>query len=73
MRTAIPRMTERTDELKHRLPRAHDSHQKLRLQVLSLLASGPAHPRQDVAPRLGVHRHPIGRGLAIDAAGGLGA
>ena len=49
MRTAIPRITERTDELKYRLQREHDSHKKLRLQMLYLLASGQAHTRQDVA------------------------
>jgi hypothetical protein len=39
----------------------------------SLLATGQAHTRQDVAHLLGGHRHAIGRGLAIYAAGGLGA
>ena len=73
MRTAIPRITERTDELKHRLQREHDSHKKLRLQMLYLLASGQAHTRQDVAHLLGVHRNTIGRWLAIYAAGGLDA
>jgi len=37
------------------------------------LASGQAQRRQEVAQRLGVHRHTIGRGLAISAAGGLNA
>jgi transposase len=73
MRTAIPRIPERTDELKHRLQREHDSHKKLRLQMLYLLASGQAHTRQDVAHLLGVHRNTIGRWLAIYAAGGLDA
>jgi transposase len=73
MRTAIPRITERTDELKHRLQREHDSHKKLRLQMLYLLASGQAHSRQDVAHVLAVHRNTIGRWLAIYAAGGLDA
>lgn len=73
MRTAIPRITDQMDELKHRLQREHDSHKKLRLQMLYLLASGQAHTRQDVAHLLGVHRNTIGRWLAIDAAGGLDA
>ena len=73
MRTAIPRITERTDELTYRLQREHDSQKKLRLQRLYLLASGQAHTRQDVAHLLGVHRNTIGRWLAIDAAGGLDA
>jgi hypothetical protein len=73
MRTALPPMTDHTDELKHRRQREHDGHQKPRLQRLSLLASGQARTRQDVAHLLGVHRHPIGRWLAIYAAGGLDA
>jgi transposase len=73
MRTAIPQITERTDELKHRLQREHDSHKKLRLQMLYLLASGQAHTRRDVAYLLGVHRNSIGRWLAIYAASGLDA
>jgi transposase len=73
MRTAIPRITERTDELTYRLQREHDSHKKLRLQMLYLVASGQAHTRQDVAHLLGVHRNTIGRWLAIYVAGGLDA
>ena len=73
MRTAIPPITAQTDELKHRLQREHDGHKKPRLQMLSLLATGQARTRQDVAHLLGVHRHTIGRWLAIYAAGGLDA
>ena len=73
MRTAIPRITDQMDELKHRLQREHDSHKKLRLQMLYLLASGQAHTRQDVAHLLGVHRNTIGHWLAIYEAGGLAA
>jgi hypothetical protein len=73
MRTARPRITDHTEALKHRRPRAQDGHQKPRLQRLSLLASGQAHTRQDVAHLLGVHRHTIGRWLAMYAAGGLDA
>jgi transposase len=73
MRTPIPRITERTDELTYRLQREHDSPKKLRLQMLYLLASGQAHTRQGVAHLLGVHRNTIGRWLAIYAAGGLDA
>lgn len=39
--------------------------------MLSLLASGQAQTRQDVAQRLGVHRHTVGPWLARDATGGL--
>ena len=73
MRTAIPPITECKTERKQRLRREHDSHQKLRLQMLSLLASGQAHDRQEVAHLLGRHRHTIGRWLARYAARGLHA
>jgi transposase len=73
MRKAMPRITDHADDLKHRLQREHDGHQKPRLQMLSLLASGQAQTRQDVAQLLGVHRHTIGRWLAMYAAGGLDA
>jgi transposase len=73
MRTAIPPITEHADDLKGRLQREHDGHKKPRLQMLSLLASGQAHTRQDVAQLLGVHRNTIGRWLALYAAGGLDA
>jgi transposase len=39
--------------------------------MLYLLATGQAHTRQDVAHRLGGHRHTIGRWLALYATGGL--
>jgi hypothetical protein len=54
MRIAIPPITEPEAELKQRLQREHDSHKKLRLQMLSLLASGQAHDRQGVARTHGV-------------------
>jgi transposase len=73
MRTAIPPLTEPTDELKHRLQREHDGHNKPRLQMRYLLASGQAHTRQEVAQLLGVHRNTIGRWLSLYAAGGLDA
>lgn len=73
MRTALPPITDHTDELKHRLQREHDGHKKPRLQMLYLLASRQARTRQDVAHLLGVHRNTIGRWLAIYAAGGLDA
>ena len=73
MRTAIPPMTDHADDLRHRLQREHNGHQKPRLQMLYLLASGQARTRQDVAHLLGVHRHTIGRWVAIYAAGGLDA
>jgi transposase len=41
--------------------------------MLSLLASGQAHDRQEVAHLLGVHRNTVGRWLALYAARGLHA
>jgi hypothetical protein len=73
MRTAMPPLTEHADDLTPRLQRAHNGHQKPRLQMRSLLASGPAPTRPDVAQLLGGHRNTIGRWLAIYAAGGLPA
>jgi transposase len=73
MRKAIPPITEHAAVLKQRLQREHDSHKKLRLQMLYLLASRQAHERQEVARLLGVHRNTIGRWLAIYATGGLAA
>jgi transposase len=58
---------------KERLPQAHDGHRQPRLQMRSLLASGQAHSRQEVARLLGVHRHTMSRWLALSAAGGLEA
>ncbi len=63
MRTAIPPITEHETELKQRLRHEHDSHKKLRLQMLYLLVSGQAHDRQEMARLLGVHRNTIGRWL----------
>jgi putative transposase len=72
MRTAIPPLTDHADDRRQRWQRAQNGHQKPRLQMLSLLASGQARTRQDVARLLGGHRNTIGRWLAIYAAGGLG-
>jgi hypothetical protein len=68
MRTAVPPITEHEAELKQRLRHEQDSHKKLRLQMLYLLASGQAHDRQHVAHLLGVHRNTIGCWLALYAA-----
>jgi transposase len=73
MRKAIPPITEHAAELKQRLQHEHDSHKRLRLQMLYLLASQQAHERQEVAQLLGVHRNTISRWLALYAAGGLAA
>jgi hypothetical protein len=73
MRHVIPPIPEEVATLKGHLQHAHDGPKKPRLQMRYLLASGQAHTRQDVAHLLGVHRNPIGRWLALYAAGGLDA
>lgn len=71
MRHALPVITEDTATLKQRLQRERESRKNSRLQRLSLLASGQAQTRRDVAQLLGVHRHTIGHWLARYATGGL--
>src|SRR3712207_158692 len=73
MRNPIPPIHEAVAALKERLQHEHHGHQKPRVQMLYLLASGHAQTRQDVARLLGVHRNTISRGLALYAAGGLEA
>jgi transposase len=73
MRKALPVITEDTTTLKRRLQHEHDGHKKPRLQMLSLLTSGHAQSRRDVARFLGVHRNTIGHWLALYEAGGLDA
>ncbi len=73
MRLAIPPIPEQEAELNQRLRHEHDRHKTLRLQLLYLLASGQAHDRQVVARLLGVHRHMVGRWLALYATSGLDA
>jgi hypothetical protein len=73
MRRAIPPIREAVDELKDGRPRAQDGPKTSRLHVLSRRATGQARDRQEVAARLGVPRHTIGRWLALEAAGGLEA
>jgi transposase len=73
MRKALPIITEAIGTLKQRLPHEHDGRKKPRLQMLYLLASGQARTRQEVAQRLGVHRHTIGHWLVLYESGGLDA
>jgi transposase len=73
MYRVTPCIRAHVNELRQRLQHEHDGHKKPRLQMLYRLASGQAHSRQEVAQLLGVHRHTIGRWLAIYAAGGLPA
>jgi hypothetical protein len=71
MHRAIPLMSEHAHELKPRLQSEHEGHKKPRLQMLDVLASGQAHPRQEVARLLGVPRHPMGRWLALRRPAGV--
>jgi transposase len=73
MRKPIPTIGEEVAALKERLQHEHDGHKKPRVQMLSLLASGQAQTRQDVARLLGVHRHTMSRWLALYATRGLEA
>lgn len=73
MRHPVPPIHEDSAALKKRRQHEHDAHQKPRLQMLSLLASGQAQTRQDIARLLGVQRHPLNRWLAGYAVGGLSA
>jgi transposase len=73
MRHPVPPIHDASAALKRRLHHDHDGHQKSRLQMLYLLASGQAQTRQDVARLMGVHRHTISRWLAVYATRGLEA
>jgi transposase len=73
MRNPIPPIPEDVAALKERLHHERDGHKKPRLQMLYLLASGPAHTRQQLARLLGVHRNTVNHWLAVYAAGGLAA
>jgi hypothetical protein len=73
MRTPIPPIPEEGAARNARLQHAPDGHKKPRLHMLYPLASGPAHPRQDVARLLGVHRNTMSHWLAVYATGGLAA
>jgi hypothetical protein len=73
MRTPVPSIHEDPDSLKQRLQHEHHGRKKPRLQMLSLLASGQAQTRQDVAQLLGIHRNTIGHWLTLSAIGGLEA
>ena len=73
MRHPIPPIFEEVAALKERLQHEHNGHTKPHLQMLSRLARGQAHNRQEVASLLRVHRNTINRWLAVYAAGGLAA
>ena len=66
-------MAEDADILKQGLPQERDGRKQPRLQMLSVLASGPAQTRLEVAQLLGVHRNTIGHWLRRYEGGGLEA
>jgi hypothetical protein len=70
MRTPVPLMTAEAATLQQRRQRERDGRKTSRLPRLYWRASGHAPTRQDVAQLLGVHRHPMGHGRAMYAAGG---
>ncbi len=73
MRNPVPPLREDAATLNQRLQPAHDGHQTPRLPMRYRLATRQAQARQPVARLLGIHRHPLGRWLAREAAGGLEA
>jgi hypothetical protein len=73
MRKAVPVITAAVESLTQQCQREHHGRKKPPLHRRYVLASGHAQSRQEVAPWLGVHRHPIGQGLALDEGGGMEA
>lgn len=73
MRKELPPINESVEELLQRLRAERGARRKMRLQVLSLLKSGQAQTRQEVAALVAVHRHTIGRWLDAYERGGLPA
>jgi transposase len=71
MRKKMPLITASADALHQRLKQAKDVKQRQRVQALSLVVSGHARHRQELAAFLGVHRHSVAAWLDASAAGGL--
>ena len=71
MRKRMPTITESADLLHQRLKQEKDPKKRQRLQALSVVASGHARYRQEIADLLGVHRHSVAAWFAAYAAGGL--
>jgi hypothetical protein len=71
MRKKLPTITESADELQRRMKSETDGKQRQRLHAFSLVASGQARYRKDVALLLGVHRHSIAAWCDAYAQGGL--
>jgi DNA invertase Pin-like site-specific DNA recombinase len=64
MRNPVPLIREDEAALKQRLPHEYDGRKKPRVHMLYRLATRQARDRQEVARRLGIHRHTISRWLA---------
>lgn len=71
MRKAMPRMTESADEVQRCMKSASDLKKRQRLHACYLAASGQARHRQEIAARLGVHRHSVAAWGVASAEGGL--
>ena len=69
----LPTITEAPDDLRARLRAELDPERKRRLHALTLLASGQATTRREVADHLAVHRNTITRWLERYREGGLPA
>ena len=69
----IPPIQETVAQLIEHLRTERSARRRTRLQVLYLLQSGQAQTRQEVATLVAVHRHTIGRWLAVYARAGLRA
>ncbi len=71
MRKKLPTIHERAAALHQRLNSEPDGKKRPRLPALSLVASGPARHRQEVARWLGVPRHRVAAWLEAYATGGI--
>ena len=71
MKTPLPPIHEKPEELKALLSAAREAQRHQRLQALYLLQTQQARTRRQVAHLLGVHRDTVGRWLAAYASGGI--
>jgi transposase len=71
MRRKLPIIHESAEELHQRMKSEPDGKKRQRLHALSLVASGQARHRQEVARLLGMHRHSVAAWFEAYATGGL--
>ena len=69
----LPAIAETPDDLRARLRAERDPERKRRLHALSLIASGQAATRQQVADHLALHRNTVSAWLGRYRRGGLAA